>query len=246
MIEEEKKKEERSVVSLPEHIRSYLVKQWELPWQRQRLLINSSESLGEAGVQMAVAMSRAYHLPLDVIAMVSTKQGLKPYVMEKGVVFRLQWDYRGLKSIIPEIEKYATKEDPEARVKCTIEFWDGSKFVNYSARSSEDERYEWTPGAITKKCVTSAIRRAGLTATGIPFPVWEEFIEWEETKARKIINQVEETEVPESDRGRKLTEFLKTCYASGLNLETIQEKLGPINEITDFGEALKKLDLKGE
>jgi len=52
--------------------------------------------------------------------------------------------------------------------------------------------------------------------------------------------------VPESDRGRKLTEFLKTCYASGLNLNTIQEKLGPINEITDFEEALKRLGLKGE
>jgi len=246
MVEEGKKKEERSLVSLPEHIQSYLVKQWELPWQQQRQLINCSESLAEIGVQKAVAMSKAYHLPLDVIAMIPTKQGLKPYIMETGVVFRLQWDYRRLKSIIPEVEKYATKEDPEARVKCTVEFQDGSKFVNYSCRSSEDEPYEWTPGSITKKCVTSAIRRAGLTATGIPFPVWEELIEWEETKARKIINQVEETGVPESDRGRKLTEFLKTCYASGLNLETIQEKLGPINEITDFEEALKKLGLKGE
>ena len=249
-----------SLVPLRKELEQYLNIQLAMPWQEQRQLLTSTQSINESGVNKVVAMAKSYKLPLDVFALIPTKQGMKPYVLAKGIVFRLQMDLRGLESIIPEILHWATVEEPWARVKCTIKFKDGSEFVAHASHSAESEgNPKWTPDFITMKCETKAVRRCGEKAVGIPFPVYESEMEW---KSWKNNQDVVEGEVAEVGEVGNIAEFLsKLMMEYGIQPMELPEKLGlesmdevePFvfanlgverwGEIKDLGEAVKTLGL---
>jgi len=177
-----------SLVPLQKELQQYMEYQLTMPWTEQRQLLTSQKAINESGVKKVVAMAKAYKLPLDVFALIPTKQGMKPYVLAKGIVFRLQMDFRGIESIIPEILHWATVEEPWAKVKCTIRFKDGSEFVKHASHSADSEgNPNWTPDFITMKCETKAVRRCGELAVGIPFPVYEAAMEWNAWETKQAV-----------------------------------------------------------
>ena len=215
----------------------YLKAQLALPWQKQRELIQSTMPLREDGVKKAVMMAKAYQLPLDTIAMIpSGKRGLQPYVMERGINFRLQMDPRGLQSIETEILHWATREEPYARVRCTIKFRDGSTFVAHASHSAASESNpNWTPDFITMKAETKARRRAGIAAVGIPFPVWESEMEYREWEAQRALAETVEGEARPIDE-LEGPQFLAQAFAVGWTYDQVLERLG----VSKFAEIKEK------
>jgi len=216
---------------LRQQLEEYLEKQWAMSWMEQRSLINSTVSLNEAGVRKALTISKTYKLPLDVIAMIPTKQGLKPYIMARGIIFRLQTDPRGLKGISTEVLQWPTPDNLETE-------------TNTAA----------TLDTIVMKCETKAVRRAGIMATGIPFPLYEEEMEWQAQVAHKAMERATvEGEVRELDEStsNNAAELLALAFAAGMSLDEVLEKLNlsdvsELGTVSDFDEALEALGLKVE
>ena len=194
-----------ALVPLRKELEQYLNLQLAMPWTEQRQFLTSTVSINESGVKKVVSMAQTYKLPLDVFALIPTKQGLKPYVKANGIVFRLQMDHRGILSIVPEILHWATVEEPWAYVRCTIKFKDGSEFVAHASHSTDSEgNLKSTPDYITMKCETKAVRRCGEKAVGIPFPVYESEMEYKSWESGQVI----EGEVIELGVVNNIAEFL--------------------------------------
>ena len=221
---------------------NHLKEQLSLSWTDQRGLINCATALNEAGVRKAVQIAKTYQLPLNLIHMINTKQGMKPYVGADAVMFRLQIDPRGLRSIETEILQWATTEKPEARARATVTFADGSRFVRHASHSSVSENNpSWTPDFITMKCETKAMRRVGKAAVPIPFPVFEDFAEFKEWENRHR-DDVVEGQVRESmNMAEFLAEMFKRGYAS---VEEMAKRVGvdKLEDIVDYKEALNAID----
>ncbi len=221
------KKSELALPISPAEYNDYLRRQLALPWKEQRSLIQCRDSLNEAGVRKAVEIAALYRLPLDQIAMIRKGGRLVPYVMARGINWRLQMDPRGLKSITTEILKWATREDPEARVRCTVEFANGERFVAHSSHSlASESNPEATPDFITKKCETQAMRRAGLMAVGIPFMTYEDELDFQEWRTEVEKRKAIEAEVKELKTPRNVGEFLVGAFNKGLTMGDILGKLG--------------------
>ena len=136
-------------------------------------------------------------------------------------------DPRGLKSIEPEILKWATRDDTEARVRCVVEFWNGERFVAHSSHSMHSENNpDATPDFITKKCETQAMRRAGLMAVGIPFMTYEDEVDFQAWKTDLERKQAVEGEVREIGTVRNAGEFIVALFQRGYELGKILGTLG--------------------
>lgn len=137
--------------------------QYKLPWEDRRKLISfeGSATLNETGVDFATAIARQYQLPVSCIALIATKQGLRPYVTADGMLFRLHHDSRGPVTITTEMLDWGdvTKK---ARVRATVTIG-GSTYTGH-AQVSLDGKGDPDNNLMRAECVP--LRSEILTKVG--------------------------------------------------------------------------------
>jgi hypothetical protein len=119
-------------------------------------------------VKLCEAMTLELGIPITGLNIL----GGRPYVNVDGYLYKAHRDDgtpRELKAIRVEVLVEATKDDPRAKMKATIEFADGRLFEATAWHSAESEKMSTLrhPDNINNKAETKAVRRALRRATGI-------------------------------------------------------------------------------
>lgn len=262
LAEAESEKEDlrtgRALIASPEIV-NYLESQYSLPYDELLSIVayDAKYPPSERGMKQLVTMAKMYQLPVTALAYIPTKTGGQPYVKAEGVNWRLQLDLRGLKAMYAEPVQWPTKENGWRVIfKGIVEFANGQVFTAYASLSKETEPYT-TVDNLIMKCSTKAIRRAGIIAVAIPFPVFEEFADWEESERRRSptgrvtdmrTGEVIDSTTTEVEPGPSYTigNLAADALAKGIGFEDLCKKLGVSNigEITSPLEAAYKLGIK--
>lgn len=175
-----------------EAVYEQLEEQYTMPIDLQRGLIRSEHALSDQGVQTAVRVARTFGLPLQGVNVIRTRSGLQVFVNSDGVRWRLHTDPRHLRKSHGVVVHHPTPDEPWIQATATIEFEDGSQFVNeawmylrydeqsglYSERSRRGDWNAVSPGDRCMAAITKAKRRAGVDAVGVALPIFEDVAEW--------------------------------------------------------------------
>ena len=211
--------------------------------QRRALIRSEGGTITDYQVEIITNAARRYLLPVSAMALIPTRTGVNPYVTADGFLWRVHNDSRGRASIDVDILQWADENHPVARAKARVTFQDGT-YATDVAQLSLDEEKKRNPKAsfdtINKKVSTSAVRRACAKSVGIPFPVFEEYIEFERTPVSPPREHIQKPE----DKIRNIAEFLAEAWNNyGVKEGEILGILGISNlsEISDFDEALERL-----
>ena len=156
---------------------------YDLPFERvlQIIKYDPRKPPNEEGVLIIKAIARAWTLPLGCMAWISSRGGGGgPYITFEGVLYRIHKDPRQVMAITTSIIERPTKENGfTIVVNGTCKFASGAEFSAIGA-VSESERSELGHGGRYLLADTKAARRACMRAVGVPFPVYEDMLEFEE------------------------------------------------------------------
>jgi len=223
-------------------VRLMLEAQYNQPLDKIANLVQSETPLTREGLQAAVELAKMHLLPLTGVNVIRNRRGgLHFFVNAHGIRWRLHNDVRGLQSTNYEIIHFPSPDEPYVRVKGIIKFRDGSEFSNEAViwfRYEDGEWYErmrsgdWKPvnlGDRVMAAITKAIRRAGVEATGIALPIFEDTAPYVDASYRVVSEEESVVSMPELPSGppRNLAELLaKAQEELGLDGAGIQERLG--------------------
>jgi len=218
-----------------------LEREYNAPVDRRRALVACEGVLTDLGVELATMMARRYLLPISSIALISSKNGYRPYVTADGELFRIHHDSRGSAAIHTDIVQWAAEDNKGvARAKCTLKFTDGSEFTAYAQLTLDEEKRK-NPRAdydtVTMKCETKSVRRCCHRATGIPFPIYEEAKEYVREEGQGVV-QVVEGEIVQDKMG--VPQFLSKLKDMHCTLPEALGILGKktIGDIGDYDSAI--------
>lgn len=255
--EEEQKRDNTLSTS---EIMGYLEHQYALSYEEKLQLIQHDDRYRptEMAIDQIVGMARLYSLPLTAMAFIPSRTGGQPYIKWEGINWRLQLDPRGLKSMYAEPVQWPSKDNSYRAVfKGVVEFNNGQTFIAFGSASKESNPSSSTDDNIMR-AETKSLRRAGVRAVAIPFPVFEEYVEWQDgERARKTVTQTaysEETASRQQANPRQneaeftIGTLLALAVKQNLSIEDICARLGVSNlgEIKDARLAARDLGLSVE
>ena len=226
---------------------------YDLPLDRilQLIRFDPKRPPNENGIAIIKAMARAWHIPLGCMSWISTKMGGAPYITFEGILYRIHHDPRGVSAITTEIVEMPKKENEMTVViKGFVQMGDNKVFSAFGS-VSQVERPDLGTGGRLLLADTKACRRSCMRAVGVPFPVYEDMIEYE--KEQSVQTTYAARGGSSSSRPITIIEkpkdmdsvgaLLAEALGRGMKMNDLLAKLGveEIKDIQDVGAARKEL-----
>lgn len=140
-----------------------LEQQYHLPLSERKKLILLGKGLrpDDDTYEMATAVARAAHVPLGGINLISSQNGIVPYINSFGVKYRLATDPRRIKSNTFEVLNIPVKNGDVAIIRRTIVMGNEQVYQGIGAVIVDSN---WKLDNALLKADTKAARRAGYDA----------------------------------------------------------------------------------